>query len=99
MRFWPRRYMWAAARCGAPRHSAGARPGHSVPAAGVPAYGGSVQGELCTPTGAALLRHFKKHFGPMPVMAARAIGCGMGKRNLRRPTVRGLLGGDGGPAG
>lgn len=49
---------------------------------GVPAYGGSVQGELCTPTGAALLRHFVKHFGPMPVMAARAIGYGMGKKKF-----------------
>lgn len=49
---------------------------------GVPAYGGSVQGELCTPTGAALLRHFVKHFGPMPVMAARAIGYGMGKKEF-----------------
>ena len=49
---------------------------------GVPAYGGGVQGELCTPTGAALLRHFVKHFGPMPVMAARAIGYGMGKKEF-----------------
>lgn len=49
---------------------------------GVPAYGGSVQGELCTPTGAALLRHFVKHFGPMPVMATRAIGYGMGKKEF-----------------
>lgn len=49
---------------------------------GVPAYGGSVQGELCTPTGAALLRHFVKHFGPMPVMAAQAIGYGMGKKEF-----------------
>lgn len=49
---------------------------------GVPAYGGSVQGELCTPTGAALLRHFVKRFGPMPVMAAQAIGYGMGKKEF-----------------
>lgn len=49
---------------------------------GVPAYGGSVQGELCTPTGAALLRHFVKHFGPMPVMSAQAIGYGMGKKEF-----------------
>ena len=49
---------------------------------GVPAYGGSVQGELCTPTGAALLRHFVKRFGPMPVMAAQTIGYGMGKKEF-----------------
>jgi uncharacterized protein (DUF111 family) len=36
-----------------------------------PIYGGAVRGELCTPTGAALLRHFVSAFGPMPA-AARA---------------------------
>ena len=60
---------------------------------GVPAYGGSVQGELCTPTGAALLRHFVKHFGPMPVMATRAIGYGMGTKKFAQANcVRAFLG-------
>ena len=36
--------------------------------AGVPVYGGSVQGELCTPTGAALLTHFADAFEKMSVM-------------------------------
>ena len=35
---------------------------------GMPIYGGSVQGELCTPTGAALLKTFVDSFGPMPPM-------------------------------
>ena len=35
---------------------------------GVPVYGGSVQGELCTPTGAALLKRFCTGFGPLPAM-------------------------------
>ena len=30
---------------------------------GVPIYGGAISGELCTPTGAALLRHFVTEFG------------------------------------
>lgn len=50
--------------------------------AGVPTYGGSVQGELCTPTGAALLAHFADAYGPMPVMAAEKIGVGIGARDF-----------------
>ena len=49
---------------------------------GVPIYGGSVEGELCTPTGAALLTHFASRFGDMPVMEVSAIGCGMGKKDF-----------------
>ena len=32
----------------------------------VPIYGGSIKGERCTPTGAALLKHFVTLFGDMP---------------------------------
>lgn len=49
---------------------------------GIPCYGGSVRGELCTPTGAALLRHFVTSFGPMPVMAAEKIGVGLGDKEF-----------------
>ena len=31
----------------------------------VPIYGGEIKGELCTPTGAALLKHFATRFGSM----------------------------------
>ena len=41
---------------------------------GVPVYGGGIRGELCTPTGAALLKHFVTAFGAMPVMIVSAIG-------------------------
>ena len=40
----------------------------------VPIYGGEISGELCTPTGAALLKHFVTRFGSMPVMKTTAIG-------------------------
>ena len=49
---------------------------------GVPTYGGTVRGELCTPTGAALLKHFATSFGPMPTMTVTSIGYGMGKKDF-----------------
>lgn len=59
----------------------------------VPIYGGSIQGELCTPTGAALLKHFAARFGDMPVMRTQAIGYGMGKKDFPRANcVRAMLG-------
>lgn len=60
---------------------------------GVPIYGGGVKGELCTPTGAALLKHFATRFGEMPVMRTQAIGYGMGKKDFTAANcVRALLG-------
>lgn len=60
---------------------------------GVPIYGGSIQGELCTPTGAALLKHFAARFGGMPVMRTQAVGYGMGKKNFEAANcVRAFLG-------
>lgn len=59
----------------------------------VPIYGGSIQGELCTPTGAALLKHFADSFGEMPVMRTSAIGYGMGQKDFPAANcVRALLG-------
>ena len=61
--------------------------------AGVPIYGGSVRGELCTPTGAALLTHFSQSFGPMPVMTAQAVGVGIGTKQFEQANcVRAFLG-------
>lgn len=60
---------------------------------GVPIYGGCIQGELCTPTGAALLRHFVAEFGEMPPIKVRAIGYGMGKKDFDQANcIRVLLG-------
>ena len=59
----------------------------------VPIYGGSIRGELCTPTGAALLKHFVTAFGEMPAMKVKDIGYGMGKKDFERANcVRALLG-------
>lgn len=49
---------------------------------GIPCYSGEIRGELCTPTGAALLRHFVKDFGPMPEMRVEHLGNGMGSKDF-----------------
>lgn len=60
---------------------------------GVPTWGGEIRGELCTPTGAALLKHFAARFGDRPLMAVQAIGYGMGKKDFERANcVRAFLG-------
>ena len=59
----------------------------------VPIYGGAVRGELCTPTGAALLKHFATGFGNMPVMKLQGTGYGMGKKDFEAANcVRVMLG-------
>ena len=60
---------------------------------GVPVYSTEIKGELCTPTGAALLKHFVKDYRPMPVMTVSGIGYGMGKKDFERANcVRAFLG-------
>ena len=60
---------------------------------GIPTQSGRIQGELCTPTGAALLRRFAEEFSGMPVMAVRSIGYGMGKKDFEAANcVRAMLG-------
>ncbi|MEG1823638.1 MAG: LarC family nickel insertion protein [Cloacibacillus sp.] len=60
---------------------------------GVPIYGGALRGELCTPTGAALLKHFVAAFAPMPVIKIAKIGYGMGKKDFEWANcVRAMLG-------
>jgi len=38
---------------------------------------------LCTPTGAALLKHFASAFGDMPLMQVKKIGYGMGTKDFK----------------
>ncbi|MDW7656790.1 MAG: nickel pincer cofactor biosynthesis protein LarC [Bacillota bacterium] len=59
----------------------------------VPIYGGTIQGELCTPTGAALLKFFAMRFDSLPVMRVAQIGYGMGKKDFAVANcVRAFLG-------
>ena len=60
---------------------------------GIPVYAGRTEGELCTPTGAALLKHFATEFGPLPRMRVRQIGIGCGKKDFEQANcVRAMLG-------
>lgn len=47
-----------------------------------PIYSGEIKGELCTPTGAALLKYFADDFGSMPEMKVAKIGYGMGNKDF-----------------
>ncbi len=61
---------------------------------GVPIYSGSVIGELCTPTGAALLKHFADDFIAMPVLMVERAGYGTGKKDFEAANVVRVLFGD-----
>ena len=59
----------------------------------IPIYSRDIMGELCTPTGAALLRYFADQFSSMPIMTVSSIGYGMGKKDFPAANcVRALLG-------
>ncbi|MDY3972479.1 MAG: nickel pincer cofactor biosynthesis protein LarC [Clostridia bacterium] len=60
---------------------------------GVPIYSNDIQGELCTPTGAAILKYFSQEFSTMPVMKISKIGYGMGSKDFEAANcVRVMLG-------
>ena len=60
---------------------------------GVPCYGGDIAGELCTPTGAALLTEIASEFGPMPDLCPEKLGYGLGQRDFGVPNcLRAILG-------
>jgi hypothetical protein len=49
---------------------------------GIPYYTGDIASELCTPTGAAVLKHFASDFISMPVMNVSRIGIGLGTKEF-----------------
>ena len=50
---------------------------------GVPFYSSDIQGELLTPTGAAIITTVCREFGPIPRMTAQATGYGAGTREYK----------------
>jgi len=60
---------------------------------GMPVYSSSFDGELLTPTGAAILKHFVSAYDKQVAMTIREIGYGMGTKEFEEPTfVRAFLG-------
>ena len=53
---------------------------------GMPIWPGKEKGELCTPTGAALLGHFVKRFG-MPAMELKKRGVGTGTKDFETANI------------
>ena len=51
---------------------------------GIPSYSGDIKSELCTPTGAALLKHFAGSFTDMPELSEARTGYGMGTKDFER---------------
>ena len=60
---------------------------------GIPVYAGDIRGEMCTPTGAALLKFYAEEFRNMPVMSIDDTGYGCGSKDFERANcVRAMLG-------
>ena len=60
---------------------------------GIPIRAGDIPGELCTPTGAALLRQFVTSYGVLPTMTVTAIGYGLGTKDFPAANcLRAMLG-------
>lgn len=54
---------------------------------GIPIRSGCIEGELCTPTGAALLKYFADEFSNMPQMTVDAIGVGAGNKEFEAANI------------
>lgn len=54
---------------------------------GIPTYSNGIQGELATPTGAALLKYFCTRFEPVPIMIVDKVGYGAGTKDFGLPNL------------
>ncbi len=61
---------------------------------GFPAYSGEVEGELTTPTGAAIATGIAVGFGSMPLMKVTGVGYGAGKMDPETPNLLRIIVGE-----
>ena len=60
---------------------------------GLSVFSDEITGELCTPTGAALLKKFAKPVSSMPLINIEKVGYGFGKKDFEKPNcVRAFIG-------
>lgn len=69
-------------------------PATAVLLRGLPFYGGGSEGERCTPTGAALLKHFVTGFGDIPPMTLEKTGMGVGTKKFTTANILRVFRGD-----
>lgn len=68
-------------------------PATALLLSGIPCYAGETEGELCTPTGAAIIKYFTHDYGRMPQMKIEKIGYGLGKKDFEAANcIRAVLG-------
>ena len=68
-------------------------PATAVILEGVPSFAGEIEGELSTPTGTALIRHFAQDYSQQPPMVVERRGYGIGKKDFGRlSAVRASIG-------
>ena len=68
-------------------------PATAVILEGVPSFAGELEGELSTPTGTALIRHFAQDYAQQPPMVVEKRGYGIGKKDFGRlSAVRASIG-------
>jgi uncharacterized protein (TIGR00299 family) protein len=66
---------------------------------GVPLASFDCEGELTTPTGAAIVAALADEFGPLPSMTVERIGYGAGQKDFQQPNILRLLVGESADAG
>ena len=54
---------------------------------GVPIAASDIEGELTTPTGAAIVSTLVDEFGPLPAMTISATGYGAGQSDFQHPNL------------
>lgn len=57
-------------------------PATAVILENIPSFAGDMEGELCTPTGAALIKYLAQDYNRAPAMTVQKIGYGMGKKDF-----------------